>query len=151
MKPLMSGNEVARLAVLREYHVLEASPPEELDSIAGLAAHVCEAPFSSITLVDEQRERLLARFGFAHPESPRDVSFSAAAILASDFLIVPDASKDARFAANPMLSGKLGVRFCAAVPLKNKEGHCLGAVCVMDKVARHLDPRQVAALRDLTL
>src|SRR5229473_2708001 len=130
MKPPIPGNEVARLAALHEYRVLEASPSEELDAIARLAAYVCETPFSSITLVDEKRERSLARFDFDHAENPRDGSFSAAAILANDFLAVPDARGDARFAASPLVTGKHQVRFCAAIPLKNKEGFCLGAVCV---------------------
>ena len=50
--------------------------------------------------------------------------------------VVPDASQDPRFAANPLVTGSPNIRFYAGAPLRSAAGHNLGAVCVISS-----DPR----------
>jgi GAF domain-containing protein len=64
-------------------------------------------------------------------------------------LMVEDASHDARFAANPLVTGPLHVRFYAGVPLCDAAGYPLGTLCVLDREPRRLRDREVKALVEL--
>ena len=49
---------------------------------------------------------------------------------------MPDATRDPRFNANPLVTGAPRIRFYAGAVLKSEEGDALGALCVMDVVPR---------------
>lgn len=128
--------EAERLRVLRSFapDALEDDP--ELCAIARFAAHLCRAPASQVTLVDDVRQRFIAREGITERETGREVSFCAYTMLTPQALVVPDARNDPRFASNPLVTGPPGVRFYAGHPLISEEGAGLGAVCVIDLVPR---------------
>src|SRR6185295_8908428 len=119
------------------------------DDLTSLAAQICGAPIALVGLVDSRREWIKSRVGLAIVETPRDVSFSAHAILQTDPLILPDASRDERFAENPQVTGEPKVRFYAGAPLITPQGQAVGALCVMDRVARTITAQQVEALKTL--
>jgi signal transduction histidine kinase len=104
---------------------------------------------SLVSLVDAERQWFKARIGTDLTETSRDLSFCAHAVLGRDLLVVPDATKDARFADNPAVECADGVRFYAGAPLVTTEGFALGALCVVDQVPRRLDVEQLQALRAL--
>jgi len=62
--------------------------------------------------------------------------------------MVEDATRDARFAANPLVTGPLHVRFYAGVPLVDANGQPLGTLCVLDREPRRLRAREIRALQD---
>src|SRR5437667_6524475 len=142
-------NEVKRLKVLWQYEVLDTVPEEVFDDLTELAARICEAPIALITLVDEDRQWFKSKVGITDNETSRDISFCAHAILQSDLFIVPDATKDQRFAHNPLVTSDPKIRFYAGAPLITPDGHALGTLCVIDKVPRELRPDQKQALRVL--
>src|SRR4051812_33610086 len=109
--------EVARLAALRSYGVLDSAPERALDELVALAAQICEAPVAAISLVDENRAWFKAQVGHDSREIPREVSFSAHALQEKELLIVPDTALDPRFATNPRVVGEGGLRFYAGAPL----------------------------------
>jgi GAF domain-containing protein len=81
---------------------------------------------------------------------PRDIAFCDHAIRQPDRLMeVTDAPADPRFAANPLVTGDLGLRFYAGMPLVTPGGAAIGAVCVIDHEPRALDSRQREALESL--
>ena len=142
-------NESKRLKVLWQYEVLDTVPEEVFDDLTELAARICEAPIALISLVDEKRQRFKSKVGVSVSETSRDLSFCAYAITQSDLFIVPDATRDQRFANNPLVTSDPKIRFYAGAPLITPDGHALGTLCVIDKVPRELRLEQKQALRIL--
>ena len=142
--------EPERLAALRGCQLLDTPPEPRFDDIVQLAAALCDVPIALVSLVAEERQWFKARVGLEVTETPRDISFCAHAILHPDAaLIVPDATLDARFAENPLVSGPPFVRFYAGVPLVTPAGEALGTLCVIDRVPRQLSLTQIEGLRAL--
>jgi len=139
-------HEKKRLKVLWQYEVLDTVPEALFDDLTELAARICEAPIALISLVDEKRQWFKSRVGISVRETSRDVSFCAHAIKQSDLFIVPDATKDERFAHNPLVTSDHKIRFYAGAPLITPDGYALGTLCIIDKVPRDLRPEQKQAL-----
>jgi GAF domain-containing protein len=142
-------DEARRLEVLRLYRVLDTAAEDVFDELTELAAGICGTPIAMISLVDEHRQWFKARVGMGPSETPRDVAFCAHAILEASVFTVPDATQDARFAANPLVTEDPRVRFYAGTPLVVEEGLPLGMLCVMDRKPRALTAAQEDALRRL--
>ena len=145
----LPSDEAARLAALHGLKILDTPPEPAFDSLARLAAHVCHTPVALVSLVDEKRLWIKARFGLDVPETPRDSAFCAHAILEDPLLEVCDALADERFAENPLVIGAPAIRFYAGVAIRTRDGHALGTICVIDVVPRQLDDTQRWILRAL--
>jgi GAF domain-containing protein len=150
MKPPIPKDEKKRLQVLWQYDVLDTVPEEVFDDLALLAAYICGAPIALITLVDEDRQWFKSKVGISVNETSRDISFCGHAILQSDLFIIPDATRDRRFADSPLVKSAPKIRFYAGAPLVTPDGHALGTLCVIDSVPRELSSDQKSALRVLS-
>jgi hypothetical protein len=142
-------HEADRLDTLRGYGILDTHPEERFDDLTRLAAFVCGTPISVMSLVDEDRQWFKSKIGIEARQTPREHAFCAHAIMSPEMFVVPDATKDPRFAHNPLVVGEPHVRFYAAAPLAAPNGHHLGALCVIDRVPRELGREQLEALRIL--
>jgi GAF domain-containing protein len=149
MRAENSEPEKKRLKVLWQYEVLDTIPEALFDDLTELAAGICEAPIALISLVDEDRQWFKSKFGTTLNETTREVSFCSHAIQQPDLFIVTDATQDARFASNPLVTSDPRIRFYAGAPLTTPDGYALGTLCVIDKVPRELRPDQKQALRIL--
>ncbi len=149
MNAPLPPNEKQRLKVLWQYDVLDTVPEEVFDDLTELAARICEAPIALISLIDENRQWFKSKVGITVSETSRDLSFCAHAIGQEGLFIVPDTTKDTRFANNPLVTSDPKIRFYAGAPLITPDGHVLGTLCVIDKVPRELRPEQQQALRVL--
>jgi PAS domain S-box-containing protein len=146
----LPANEPERLDALRRYGVLDTPPEHAFDDLALLASQICGTPVALVSLVDSERQWFKARVNFEKAETPRDVAFCAHAVLGKDLFVVPDASADRRFAGNPLVTGRDGIRFYAGAPLVTSDGFPIGTLCVMDRKPRRLTPDQTDALKALS-
>jgi PAS domain S-box-containing protein len=129
-------SERERLEALRAYGVLDTPPEPAFDEIAEIAALVCRAPIAVVNLIDDTRQFFKAEIGLGVRETPVDVSICAHAILQRDLFVVPDTTRDSRFADNPLVTGEPNLRFYAGALLETPEGLPLGTVCVLDYAPR---------------
>ncbi|MGX5774859.1 PAS domain S-box protein [Methylorubrum zatmanii] len=134
--------ESARLRALDGYRLLDTPREQDFDEIAEAAAELCETPIAVVNLVGDGRQFFKAEVGLGVRETPLDTSFCRHAILEEDFLYIPDAASDPRFAGNPLVTGEPGLRFYAGALLKTAEGHPVGTVCVLDTKPHDLTERQ---------
>jgi PAS domain S-box-containing protein len=141
--------EVDRLAALEGYAIMDTAPEQDFDDLVRVAAQVCGVPIALVSLVDSERQWFKAALGIEARQTPRDIAFCAYAIQHRGVFMVEDATKDARFANNPLVTGETGVRFYAGEPLETPEGLPLGTLCVLDTEPRSLTPDQLFALKTL--
>ncbi len=145
----LPDNEPERLRALHDLMLLDTSPEERFDRVVRFAAEQLDAPIALVSLVDEHRQWFKSRLGLQVPETGRDISFCAHAILQPDVFIVEDASRDARFADNPLVTGESHVRFYAGAPVSAPGGERIGTLCVLDTRPRALDGTELAILKAL--
>jgi len=141
--------ERARLAALRAYCVLDTGREGRFDDLTSLAANICDAPVSLVSLVDANRLFFKSAHGLDIREVPYPDSFCAHAVRHNDIFEVTDAFADSRFSRHPLVADPPRARFYAGAPLVNPQDHVLGTLCVVDFVPRKLSPRQIETLRTL--
>lgn len=127
--------EQARQAAVRSYAGFGSQQDSALDDFVALAAGICQTPTAIIAFIGETEQTFPAKVGFDGPVPPRDISFCNHTIQGDDLMIVPDATKDSRFADNPLVT-EGGIRFYAGAPLIDPDGHHIGSLCVIGPAAR---------------
>ena len=142
--------ENARLADLDALGVLDTDAEQGYDDLTRVAAALFDAPIALVSLIDADRQWFKSRVGLEATETAREHAFCAHAIeTPGTVMVVPDATLDPRFAANPLVTGDPNIRFYAGAPLVSAQGHALGTLCVIDAKARRAEPRQLEALEAL--
>ena len=132
------------------YRIVDSLPEAAYDDIARLASMLCDAPTALVSLIDRERQWFKARVGMEAAQTLREDAFCDHAIRTPDRIMeVPDATQDARFRDNPLVTGDTGIRFYAGMPLVTPGGAAIGTVCVIDDEPRTLDDRQRIALESL--
>lgn len=129
-------DETRRDAALVEFDLDSMQAGGQLERIVAFAARLCDVPIALISLVERDRQFFLARTGLAVSETPRATSFCQHAMLMNEVMVVPDATRDPRFADNPLVTGDPYIRFYAGAPLVADDGMPLGSLCVIDRTPR---------------
>ncbi|WP_010184288.1 PAS domain-containing protein [Sphingomonas sp. PAMC 26605] len=129
-------DEGARADAIAEHDIETLRDDAALRRITDFAAALCGVPVSLVSIVEAERQTFLSRTGLDLSETPRETSFCAHAMLEDTIMVVPDATRDPRFADNPLVTEGLGIRFYAGVPLVREDGIPLGSLCVIDTVPR---------------
>ena len=143
--------ESARLAALRRYDVLDTPPETAFDEVTRLASRLLDAPIALISIVDTDRVWLKSRLGYDAEVVDRNTSFCVVTAPEGDggAWTIPDAQLDPRTAGNPVVVGDPGVRSYAAAPLRTRDGHHLGSLCVYDLEPRSFDDEALETLSEL--
>lgn len=148
-KPDIPQDEEVRLKTLRSLNILDTSPEERFDRLTRMAKRMFNVPIALVSLVDENRQWFKSCLGLEVSETPRDISFCGHAILGDEIFIIPDASRDERFADNPLVINEPNIRFYAGCPLRLIDGSKLGTLCIIDREPRTLSEDDLEALKDL--
>ncbi len=141
--------ELSRLAALLRYEILDTPDEAAFDDITQLAARFCGTPIALVSLVDQHRQWFKSRLGLDVSETPRQISFCTHTIEGDGVFEVPDATRDPRFADNPLVTGEPDIRFYAGTPLTSADGYNLGTLCVIDRQPRQLSAEQRDTLERL--
>ena len=130
---IVNGNDVEReYAVLRS-GLLGFNDKPILEAIVGVTAATYGAFFGALSAITYDRQILVARVGTELDETPRNESFCAVAIQQpGEPLIVADAQKDSRFDRLALVTGFPHLRFYAGMPIVDRAGYALGALCIAD-------------------
>ncbi len=111
-----------------------------------MASLLLGMPLSIVSLTDRDRQWFKSSVGTKGREFPRAGGPCAEVTRTQTSLYVPDMLEDERFAGG--LVARSGVRFYAGAPLTTREGHTLGAMCVLDHTPRTLTAEQRRSLED---
>ena len=151
IKPGIPDNETERLAALLEYQLNGEFEEAEYKDIVIAASDVCNVPTAFISIIEENKQRIIASTGLNINETTRDVSFCGHTInKPAELTIISDARKDPRFSDNPLVTGEPKVVFYAGVPLVDDNGFALGTLCIMDNSPRTLTDGQLKILKILS-
>ena len=135
------ANEDQRQRAVERSGILKRRKDSGLQRVVDEAAKIFDTSIAAVTIIDRDRQWFAARIGDDVEETPRAISFCAHTILRpGEPLIVPDARRDSRFAGNPLVVFAPHIRFYAGVPLVDRQGYPLGALCVIDSRPREEPP-----------
>jgi GGDEF domain-containing protein len=140
-------NEAERLDALHQLNLLDTSPSEAFDRITRMAAQIFNLPVAAVSLTDSDRQWFKSRVGIEHWSIPRHKAPCAQVVETADLLVVPDLLADDCY-RNSVLAEQ-GVRFYAGAALVTREGHGLGAMCVLGTEPREATEAELASLKDL--
>ena len=138
-----------RVDAVHRLALLDQVADPRFDRLTALATELFGVAYSSITLIDREREFYVSCHGLSERQGPRDASFCGHAVFADEPFVVADTWKDPRFADNPLVTGAPYLRFYAGVPLRGPHGDRVGVFCLKDTQPRELDSQQLDRLTAL--
>lgn len=120
------------------------------DRLTSLAAQLLEAPLALLTLVEPDRQFLVASHGipdhlYAARQTPIQYSICQFAVATGRPLVVADTAGAPFLIDHPAVT-EFGIGAYAGVPLVTGEGWPVGALCVMDLATREWNDYQMANL-----
>ena len=142
-------DDVARLAAIARYAILDTPPDGAFDRITALAARVFNVPIAIVSVVDHDRIWFKSHHGLEVKQIDRAPGLCASAILQHEPWIINDAPHDPRALSNPLVAGEFGLKFYAGVPLALAGGHNMGTLCILDFEPRELSADETSSLQDL--
>lgn len=144
---LKANDEHGRLAALKRYQILDTAPEVEFEDIIALVKTVLNAPIAAISLIDSDRQWFKAITGVDVSETPRSIAFCDHTIRDDTPLKVADATRDPRFADNPLVTGAPDVRCYRGVPLRSPDGYNIGSLCVLGDAPRVFSEDEIEVLQ----
>jgi EAL domain-containing protein (putative c-di-GMP-specific phosphodiesterase class I) len=141
--PASTAEEEARLRVVAACMPLPGERDPELEEVARFLAEVCEVEIAVIGVDDRDRTRCLAQHGCGQDEES-GCSAVIQLMPATEMSVVPDMSKDPRFASDPVVRDG-GMRFLAGEML-TVDGQRVGSVVLVGARPRRPTRRQLRFL-----
>jgi hypothetical protein len=138
----MPYNDPQRLQAVYRFLTLDINRKAEMQEIVELAASLCDAPVSMITLLDDRTEYIRFKRGTDIQELLREDTFSQYLIEENAIMVIPDASADPRFADKRLVVDEPKIRFYAGCPLVTHDGYSVGSFCLMGQVSKELTEPQ---------
>ena len=136
-------------AAFEHPRVLDTLPGQALEHVTAMAARLFSAPVALISVDDHDRGWFQVHYADAVPDSVRAVDLAQAVVLQDRAVVIDDSRRDPRAADSWFVTGPLGLRFYAGVPLKHLDGTTMGTLSVLDFEPGTASPEQIANLEDL--
>ena len=149
VKPPIPADEADRLRALDHYRLGGIGRELPFDHVTQFAAELFDVPMSLVSIVGSDTQCFRGACGIDETHTSRDVAFCAFAILQPDVMVVPDAAQDARFRANPLVTGPPNIRFYAGAPLRVANGQPIGTLCIIDHKPRDFGDKEKRQLAQL--
>ncbi|KAF0685154.1 Aste57867_22925 [Aphanomyces stellatus] len=139
-EPPLPPNEGARLDVVAQLDVEMLREDATIQHMVTMVYHSWPGSVAFVSLMGASTQVVLSKMGSHFPdELARDVAFCAHTICAPSALVVPDATKDPRFAKNPLVQGNKGrkFRFYMGAPLvDDRSQQVVGTIAVLHTAPR---------------
>ena len=152
---LRAAQDPQRLAVLKQFNLLDTSVEDAFDRLTRLASKITGSPISLVTLIDADRQFFKSAFGLPEPvassrETPLSYSFCKHVVASGEALIVEDAREHDGLKDNLAVS-EFGIVGYLGSPLTTTTGVELGSFCVLDVKPRQWNERDLDIIRELAL
>ena len=126
-----------RMAAILAYDAVRMPPRAELQGVVELAARIAGVPKATVNIITDVEQHQIATTGFEGSVCPRRDSMCAVILGAGEPVAVADASRDARFARNPFVTGELdAIRCYVSYPLVSREGVPVGTLLRLRRRSR---------------
>jgi PAS domain S-box-containing protein len=146
MNALLVKDEALRIEALNQYEVLNSAPDPVLDDLTQLAAQICDTPVAAVSFIGSDRIWIRSRFGMESKELSLGSLPCETTILGDTVYEISDTRNDLDYAPDGILLEGQTYRFYAGAPLTTPGGVSIGALLVLDRLARVLTPAQSSAL-----
>lgn len=144
-----NADEQERLRRLEQYRISRTPPEAAFDDITRLLAVLFGAPIAYLCTTEAHCHWFKSRIGIDLEEVPRSISFCDHTVKQEGVMVVPDATRDERFAGSSLVTGAHHIRFYAGVTLRDADGFALGTLAVADTVPRVITEPQKDSLKRL--
>jgi class 3 adenylate cyclase/GAF domain-containing protein len=139
-----------RLAAVDATGLLDAPPRPELDELTSQAAKRLGTPVALMTLVDNHRQFFASRYGLqrelAEQVTPLEYSYCKFVAALDEPFRVNNSLTHVLVRDNPIATI---ARSYLGVPLRSRDGHAIGSLCVLDTSPREWGPEDRRVLEEL--
>jgi GAF domain-containing protein len=144
-----------RAETLAAYNILDTDAEGVFDQLTRLVCGIFQAPISTLTFLDRNRQWFKSRVGVPFSEAPLSHSLCVhAADHPEGILVIGDALRDERFWNHPAVTDDPYLRFYVGVPLIMRNGESIGTICAADRRPREittLERDALCCLRDFAV
>ena len=139
----------ARLAAAQRLGLFDTRPDETLDHLTALARSAVRASVALVAVADESRHGLKSAAGVPlADDSPLAASPCREVIETGQPLMIDDA-RAAGLDRDRHALADLGFPAYAGVPIRSRDGHVVGTLCLLDREPRQWEEHEVGLLEQL--
>lgn len=142
-----TDREFERDQILAAYEIVFTEQEKSFDDLVHLVAATMDVPVAFFALMTSSIHWIKAGYGIGQITTPRRDTMCNTSVEGGDPLIVPDASRDPRFASHPVVEGKAHLRGYLSYPILGYGGIVVGTLCVYDTRPRQWTDSQVDLMR----
>ncbi|WP_221284757.1 GAF domain-containing sensor histidine kinase [Mucilaginibacter sp. SP1R1] len=136
-----------RLLTLSAFDLDYSAHQDSFNDLVKLAAKVTGTEISLVNLIDSFTQWTISNHGLEIDQMPREDSVCQYTIINGDYFEVKNLATDDRFKDKFYVKDSPHLRYYYGVPLKVNGDHYIGALCVLDKKPKDLDPEKVELLK----
>jgi diguanylate cyclase (GGDEF)-like protein len=141
-------DEQGRQRAVDRLEVVGSSVETPFERIVDLVKTTLNAPICAVSLIDNDRQWFKAFRGLSVDQTPRDIAFCDHAIRAEKPFIIEDATRDPRFASNPLVLCEPFIRAYLGIPLKMPDGYIIGTLCVIYQEPKAFSDHEIIILQN---